>query len=77
MKIFKKERLENGRRNIYFAGVRVFSYKKKLDQWQILYNRRFDENISFEDKKKIISHQFKYTHGYEPDLENPKTFNEK
>ena len=78
MKIFRKERFPNGQRHIYFFGIKIFSYMKKhKNPWEQLYNRRFDENISLEDKKKIISHQFKHTHGYEPDLENPKTFNEK
>lgn len=78
MKLFSKERLANGRRYIYFLGIKVFSYtKKQKDAWQELYNRRFDKNISLSDKKKIIAHQFKHTHGVEPDLENPKTFNEK
>jgi hypothetical protein len=77
MKIFRKEKLPNGRRHIYFCGIKILSYKKKQNPWQQLYNRRFDENICLDDKKKIIAHQFKYTHGYEPDLENPKTFNEK
>ena len=32
MKIFKKERLQNGRRNIYFMGIRFFSYCKKQNK---------------------------------------------
>lgn len=30
MKIFRKEKLENGCRHIYFCGVKIFSYKKNL-----------------------------------------------
>ena len=29
MKIFRKERLPNGRRHIYFCGIKIFSYSKK------------------------------------------------
>ena len=29
MKIFRKERLDNGRRHIYFCGIKIASYKKK------------------------------------------------
>ncbi len=30
MKIFKKTKDNTGRRHIYFCGIKVFSYKKKL-----------------------------------------------
>ena len=29
MKIIQKKRYSNGRRHIYFLGIKVFSYKKK------------------------------------------------
>lgn len=34
MKIFKKERLPNGRRHIYFCGIKIASYKKKVTNVQ-------------------------------------------
>ena len=30
MKIFRKEKKKNGRRHIFFMGIKVASYKKKL-----------------------------------------------
>jgi hypothetical protein len=37
MKIFRKEKLSNGRRHIYLLGIKVFSYKHKRHT-QIIYN---------------------------------------
>ena len=38
MKIFRKEKLENGRRHIYFCGVKIASYKCKDKRLDIIKN---------------------------------------
>lgn len=35
MKIFRKEKTGNGRRNIYFCGIKIFSYKKHKQHTEI------------------------------------------
>ena len=36
MKIFKKEKLPNGRRHIYFCGIKIASYKRKTQTQQCI-----------------------------------------
>ena len=60
---------------ITIAGLKIKIHKKsKLEK---LLARKYDPNLSLKDKKYIIEHQFEQAIGYKPNLDNPKTFNEK
>ena len=60
---------------ITVAGLKIKIHKKsKLEK---LLARKYDPNLSLKDKKYIIEHQFEQAIGYKPNLDNPKTFNEK
>ena len=51
--------------------LRLFSkYEKAL-------NKRYSPDISIKEKKLIIEKQFEEQVGYKPNIDNPKTFNEK
>ena len=43
MKIFRKERCTNGRRHIYFCGIKIMSYKKRGQELDVKY---LDKQIS-------------------------------
>lgn len=47
------------------------------DEYNALYANRFFNTLTLEDKKDIIRYQFFKQAGYIPDIDNPKTFNEK
>ena len=60
---------------ITLAGVKIKIHKKsKLEK---LLARKYDPNLSLDDKKYIIEHQFERAVGYKPNIDNPKSFNEK
>lgn len=60
---------------ITLAGVKIKIHKKsKLEK---LLARKYDPKLSLEDKKYIIEHQFERAVGYKPNIDNPKSFNEK
>ncbi len=60
---------------ITLAGVKIKIHKKsKLEK---LLARKYDPNLSLDDKKYIIEHQFEQAVGYKPNIDNPKSFNEK
>ena len=57
------------------VGCKIKIRKKtELDK---LLERKYDPNLSLEDKKYIIELKFEQSIGYKPNLDNPKTFNEK
>ena len=76
--IFALENIHlNGRKYkvITIAGFKIKIRKKtKLDK---LLERKYDPKLSLRDKKYIIEHQFERAVGYKPDIDNPKSFNEK
>lgn len=78
MKIFKKERFPNGRRHIYFFNIKIFSYRRKreLSKYEQIYARRFN-GLTPDEIRYCIEEQFKSQVGYVPNLDAPKTFNEK
>jgi len=76
MKIFRKKRFPNGRRHIYFMGVKIFSYQKRLSGFDAVYNRRF-EGLTDKEIKYCLQEQFQRFAGYKLNLDNPQTFNEK
>ena len=60
---------------ITIAGLKIKIHKKsKLEK---LLARKYDPNLSLDDKKYIIEHQFEQAVGYKPNIDNPKSFNEK
>lgn len=57
------------------VGFKIIIQKEtKLDK---LLKRKYDPNLSLEEKKYIIEQRFEKYAGYKPDIDNPKTFNEK
>ena len=63
------------RKVISILGLKLkIRRKTKLEK---ILERKFDPNFSIEDRRYIIERQFEQAVGYKPDLDNPKTFNEK
>lgn len=78
--MFKKVRYENGLREFYFLGKKFFSYKKRLSNAQrLLYieKHKYFEDLSIYDKCFYIKKVFENETGYIPNIENPRSFNEK
>ncbi len=60
---------------ITIAGLKIkIRRRTKFDK---LKNRRYDPNLSLEDKKYIIELQFEQYVGYKPNIDYPQSFNEK
>ena len=78
MKIFQKIKKPNGRRRIYFCGVKVLSYKRKKtpSKYALIFARRFD-GLTKEEIRYCLEEQFREIVGYPLNLDNPQTFNEK
>ena len=78
MKIFSKERFQNGRRHIYFCGIKIFSYSKKqsISKFDRIYARRFD-GLTQDEMRYCLEEQFRRYAGYKLNLDKPQTFNEK
>ena len=76
MKIFSKQRYDDGRRDIYFLGIKVFSYKKRISKYESIYARRF-YGLNEKEMRYCLEQQFIRNAGYKLNLDNPKTFNEK
>ena len=86
--LFQKIRKVNGRRHIYFCGIKIFSYKrlKKVKESQSsitqspsfksVYARRF-KGLTEQEIRYCVEEQFKNYLGYPLNLDNPQTFNEK
>lgn len=60
---------------ISILGIKVQLQKKT--KFEKLLKKKFDPNLSLEDKKYIIENQFEQAVGYKPNIDKPKTFNEK
>lgn len=62
MKLFKKTRYSNGRRHVYFLGVKIFSYKKKrkkkVPQKPLLY-RFFTYPLAVYDEYQRLKFELK------------------
>lgn len=78
MKIISKIKHQNGKREIYLFGKKVFSYKKKrkATKYDEIYARRFD-GLTQEEIRYCLEVQFERMCGYKLNLDNPQTFNEK
>ncbi len=70
MKIFKKERLPNGRTHVY---LKLFSYQ---DKFQYVYGKRFS-GLTQKELEFCVKSQYKMWHGKKLNKKNPQTFNEK
>ncbi len=75
-KIFKKVKGPDGKRTIYLLGIKLFSYKKKNKKYKKIYAKRF-KGLTEEEIRYCLEVQFKKATGYELNLDNPQTFNEK
>ena len=76
MKILKKTVSASGRTRIYLCGIKIASYKKPKSKFDRIYAKRF-KGLTDAEIRYCLEHQsMKYT-GYRPNLDNPKTFNEK
>ena len=75
MKIFRKERLPNGRRHIYLFGIKILSYKHKHHVKQII----TDINVKYvsADRLPIFLRDKFYTRTGKLPTENLETLNEK
>ncbi|SFS89193.1 TupA-like ATPgrasp [Succinivibrio dextrinosolvens] len=61
-----------------YTYITVLGFKKIVKpKYMILYAQRFKREFSIEEKKYILEYQFNRRMGYIPDIDNPKTFNEK
>lgn len=78
MKIISKIKHQNGKREIYLFGKKVFSYKKKrkATKYDEIYARRFD-GLTQEEIRYCLEVQFERMCGYKLNLDNPQIFNEK
>lgn len=75
MKLYRKEKVLDVR-NIFICDIKLLSYT--TNKLQNLYDsRRFDKKLPIKLIKKFITWQFKHISKYKPNIENPKTFNEK
>lgn len=88
MKIIEKKRYSNGRRHVYFLGVKILSYKRKKNspwekqRYEAIRAKRFtglteEEALFFIDYryKSRVSIKYNLTEGIH--WENPTTYNEK
>lgn len=66
MKLFEKVTNLKGGKDIYLLGLKVFSYQRKK-------YKKLSEGTA----RSILQKQFKKTLGYQLNLDNPQTFNEK
>lgn len=72
-------KIKKSNRKIYKV-ITLLGIKIKLKQTtklEKLLKKKYSSNLSTEDKKYIIKHRFKKIMGYSPNIDNPKTFNEK
>ena len=73
---FRKER-EDGKVEIFWMKHRLFAYWNRNSKYQKLWAKRFDDDLSLEDKKYILTVQLAKVTDYKPNLDDPKTFVEK
>ncbi len=69
---FKKE---DRRLNVFVLGKKIFSHKIR-NEFEKIYAKRF-KGLTEKELEFCVKEQFKQCHGVYPDLNNPKTFNEK
>ncbi len=74
----RKEIAPNGRIRLFIGDKRIFSFKspKIFCKFNRIYARRF-KGLKDEEIKYCLEQMFKLNLGYTPNLDHPKTFNEK
>lgn len=60
---------------ICFLGFQILAMHDR--RFNKLYQRRFSQDLSMADKRRIIETQFERNCGYKPNIRSPKGFNEK
>ena len=64
-------------RDVYFCGLKLFTYKKKpTTEYEKIFFKRYD-GLTEKEARYILETQFKKVMGYDLNLDNPQTFNEK
>ncbi len=89
MKLIEKKKYSDGRRKVYVLGKKVLSYKRKKAQevlgaeengkpseYDMIFAKRFS-GLNLSEKRFILEKQFRFYAGYDLNLNNPQTFNEK
>lgn len=54
-----------------------FHFAQKWDEWEVYYERRFQDNLSQKEIQTILTYQLQSAVRYRVNLDEPKTFNEK
>lgn len=72
----RRERAD-GKVEVFWGKKRLFAYINRRSEYQKIYARRFDDNLTEDEKKYILSVQLGKVVDYKPDLDHPQTFGEK
>ena len=62
---------------VFWGKKRLFAYINPRSEYQKIYARRFDDALTEDEKKYILSVQLGKVVDYKPDLDHPQTWNEK
>lgn len=73
----KIEERNDGKVEIFWFKYRLFTYWNRNSKYQKLWAKRFDDDLSLEEKKYILAVQLARVSEYQPNLDNPRTFGEK
>ena len=72
----RRERAD-GKVEVFWGHRRLFAYWNRNSEYQKIYARRFDDALTEDEKKYILSVQLSKVVDYKPDLDHPQTFSEK
>lgn len=67
----------DGKVEVFWGKKRLFAYINPRSEYQKIYARRFDDALTEDEKKYILSVQLGKVVDYKPDLDHPQTWNEK
>jgi hypothetical protein len=73
MKVFRKEKLKNGRRHIYFCGMKILSYKKKIKKDLAVQTTKYGK-VYFPYYNPIVMPSNKEPEIYNKDGQKMRTF---
>ncbi len=77
MKLLQKIKKQNGRRQIYLLGIKVFSYNRKSNALPSVIDAKIWSKLSKKNREKTIKEWYFSHKGVRLNLDTPKTFNEK
>lgn len=84
LETFKKEKIfsikneySNNKKYKVITVLGIKIKKRIKSELEKAEQRRYASDLTIKEKKLIIENQFEKSAGYKPDIENPKTFNEK